>query len=433
MDTQQSANPDLSLTSGARRLTTGTLVNYAAICLCAFLAALLIQRVHGFDPKYPDPDGWGQRGFWIAEGRGLTDTKGQPSAMRGPVIPIIYAAAVSIWGHDYAKLLPVQAVFFGLSALFVAAISQLVFRQWRITWLTIVMLVLYVPAWPWVSNIFSEPIFTALQAAFLWWWMMTLERPHSLWRWFVLGLLFVTVALCRPVMYFFLPFALAYSLWRCGFSRRVGLALLCFLAGFSLLETPWVVRNYRTFDKLILTTTGSSQVLHAATWYQHPNYMGNIYHDPQRFPPAGEGFWDLPPEEQDRRFREMARQNWEEAPGQVLMLVPRRMMLFFFQMRPFGWVPTPKSILVSSVLYPGAILGFYWATRRQRQTFVPALLIVGFTAAFYSLLQAEYRYSHPIQPFIILLAAAGWWGIFDRLRAKFFRFDPHLVASPIMK
>jgi 4-amino-4-deoxy-L-arabinose transferase-like glycosyltransferase len=430
MPTASASCDETPISSGKPFFTAGTICNLVAIAILAFLAALAIQHLEGFDPKYPDPDGWGQRGFWIAEGRGLTDNNGQPSAMRGPVIPIIFAGAIKVWGYDYANLLPVQAVFFALSITFVAIISQLVFAKWKITWLTTALIILYVPAWPWVSNIFSEPIFTAFQAIFLWCWIRTLEHPRTLGRWFALGILFALVALCRPVMYFFLPFLLVYSLWRCGFSRRMAIAMLCFFVGFALLETPWVVRNYRAFDKLILTTTGSSQVLHAATWYQHPNYMGNIYHDPERFPPAGEGFWDLSHEEQDRRFREMALQNWKEAPGQVLMLIPRRTMLFFFQMRPFGWIPTPKSIILSSVLYPAALFGFFAATRSQRRTLVPVLLIIGFTAAFYSLLQAEYRYSHPIQPFIIMLAAAGLWDIFERCRRKLFGTPGAELGSP---
>jgi hypothetical protein len=53
-----------------------------------------------------------------------------------------------------------------------------------------------------------------------------------------------------------------------------------------------------------------------------------------------------------------------------------------------------------------------------RRRYAPALLLVAFNVAFHALLASEYRYSHPVQPFIFMLSAAGlvevwnrWFGI----------------------
>jgi hypothetical protein len=111
----------------------------------------------------------------------------------------------------------------------------------------------------------------------------------------------------------------------------------------------------------------------------------------------------------------MAWENVQTAPGQVLLLIPRRAMIFFFQMRETGWLPSVKSMILNSVLYPTAILGFYLAGPILRRRYMPVLILLGFTAAFHTLLQSEYRYSHPIQPYIMMLSAFGLWQIAERL------------------
>lgn len=388
---------------------------YAAIGLVTTLAGLAIQQIKGVEPGLVDPDGWGLRGFWLAEGRGLLDAEGNPSAQRGPIVPLIFAAAAKIGSPTFDALRIVQAIFFGLSGSLFACIAQTVFGRWRVSLTTVAMMIAFLPAWPWLCNVFSEPIFTTLLAAFVLMWIHTLAKPESGWRWFLLGLFLIAVAFARPVMYFFVPVVMLDAIWRFGLKRQVGLSLVWMLLGFALLEIPWIVRNQQVLGRFIPTTQGTSQAWHLMTYYQEANWMGNVYHDPQRFPPAGKGFWQLSKEEQDRRFVEMAKQNWQDAPGKVLMLIPKRFMMFFFQMHDRGWLPTFKSLLLTGVLYPTAILGFWLAGPMRRKLYWPCLVLVLFNAAFYTLLQSEYRYSHPIQPYIMMLSAFGLWEIADRL------------------
>jgi hypothetical protein len=393
------------------------LLIYAAIGVVTMFAGFGIQRLQGVDEKYLDADGWGQRGFWLAEGRGLLDAEGNPSAQRGPVIPLVFAAAAWVAGPTFGALLFVQAVFFGLSGSLFACITQTVFGRWRVSLTTVAIMIAFIPAWPWVCNIFSEPIFTALLAAFVLMWIHTLARPESARRWFMLGVLLIVVAFARPVMYFFVPVVMFDAIWRFGLKRQVGLSLVWMLLGFALLEIPWIVRNQQVLGRFIPMTQGTSQAWHLATYYQEANWMKNVYHDPKRFPPAGEGFWQLPKEEQDRRFVEMAKENFRNAPGKVLMLIPKRFMMFFFQLDERGWMPTKKSLLLTSVLYSTAIIGFWLAGPVRRKLYWPCLVLVLFNAAFYTLLQSEYRYSHPIQPYIMMLSAFGLWGIAEWLLA----------------
>jgi 4-amino-4-deoxy-L-arabinose transferase-like glycosyltransferase len=333
------------------------------------------------------------------------------------VPPLIYAAGAWLVAPTYDVLLKVQALFFGIAGGLMAAISMSIFNRWRVALLTVFMMIGFVPAWPWLCNIFSEPIFTALLAAFVLCWLKLTDHPQSAWRWILMGLLLGVTALTRPVMYFFVPVVMLHAIWQFGLNRQVGLSLVCMLLGFALFEVPWVIRNQMVLGQPIPMTQGTSQAWHLCTFYQAANWTDNVYHDPKRFPPAGEGFWELPKEEQDRRFLEMAKENFRQAPGKVLMLIPKRFLIFFFQLPDTGWFPTFKSLILTGVLYPTAILGFWLAGPVRRKLYQPCLILVLFNAAFYTLLQSEYRYSHPIQPYIMMLSAFGLWGIAERLLA----------------
>jgi hypothetical protein len=190
-------------------------------------------------------------------------------------------------------------------------------------------------------------------------------------------------------------------------SRQAVKPIVAILLGFLALEIPWVVRNVRVVGKPVLMTTGSNQAWFLMTWYQEANWLDNPYHKPERFPPAGEGFWQLSKEDRDARFLEMAKKNWRENPIAVLMLIPKRAEMFLFQMRERGWIPTAKSIVLAGGLYALAVLGYGMATPLERRRFAPALLLIVFNLAFHALLASEYRYSHPIQPYIFMLSANG--------------------------
>ena len=86
-----------------------------------------------------------------------------------------------------------------------------------------------------------------------------------------------------------------------------------------------------------------------------------------------------------------------------------------------GWMPTVKSLLLNSVLYPAALLGFWLAGPDVRRRYGPCLVLILFNAAFYTLLLSEYRYSHPIQPYIMMLSAYGLWRIAEFMLSIFKR------------
>lgn len=400
----------------ARTRLQSAVLLVTAMTIATFLVALLVATYAPKDETYVDPDGWGQLGFNLAAGKGLIGPDGKPSAVRGPVVPIIFALCSLVFGPSLEVLTVTLCAFFALANGILGIIVQRVFHDLRITFLAMLIYAGYTPAFPWFCNVFSEPIFTAFVALFVLAWLVALEKGGG---WYVLmGVALALAALCRPVMYFFLPIVLLYTVFTTGLKRRALQAVGLCVAGFLVLEIPWVIRNYQTLGQLIVTTSGDGINIYIATWYQQANWMGNVSHDPTRFPPAGQGFFSLPIEQQNALYRKMAWENIREAPVQVLLLIPKRFLMFLFQLGPTGWAPSLKTLVLGGALYLLACFAYGFATSAQRLRCAPCLLLFGFNVLFHSLLVAEFRYSHPVQPYVFLLAAAGAVFLFDRLIAR---------------
>ncbi len=366
-----------------------------------------------------DADAYAKYGFRIAEGRGLVDDQGRPTAFRGPTYPLVCAGLALAFGPRLEVVQAAQCLFYALANGLIGLLAYRYGAGLRVVVFSMLGMMFFWPAWPWFCHIFTEPLFTLLLALILWGWLEMVRRPT--WpRHLVTGLLLAVGALCRPEVYLLAPIPVLDTLRRQGWrSRRAWVGAGLILLGFALLEVPWVVRNWLSIGRVIITADAGMENFFMATWYQEANWQGNVIHDPARFPPAGQGFWKLPLEERNRIFWEMAWQNIREAPGQVLLCMPKRFLMFFFQYPPRGWLPTWKSLVLGIPLYLLALLGYGWAEGPVKFLLRRALAILAVLALVHTVLVSEFRYSSPVQPYILLMASIGFWGLGHRVAKAF--------------
>jgi len=363
-----------------------------------------------------DADGYAGYGFRIAEGQGLVDPQGRPTAFRGPTYPLVCAGLALVFGPSLEVIQTAQCVFYALANGLIGLLAYRYGVRLRVVVLAMLGVMFFWPAWPWFCHIFTEPLFTLLLALILWAWLEMVRRP----TWgnhLITGLLLAVGALCRPEVYVLVPIPVLDTLHRQGWrSRKSWAGVGWILLGFVLLEVPWVVRNWLSVGRAILTAQTGTENFFLATWYQEANWHGNPLHEPERFPPAGQGFWQLPVEERNRIFREMGWQNIRQSPGQVFLCIPKRFLMFFFQYPPRGWLPTPKGLLLGVPLYLLAILGYRWSPESLKILLRRALAMVVVLALIHSLLVSEFRYSHPVQPYILLMASVAFWQLAEQVR-----------------
>ena len=408
--------PSVDTNREARRDTSSYVLILAAMTAATFLVALAVALHTRQTTGIIDSDAWGRLGIHIAEGRGLADNHGRPTAFRGPVLPLIFALAAVVFGKSLEILQVVLCVFFALGNGIIGFIAYRFFKSIRVMMLTMLIYMAYNPAYVWFCHIFTEPVFTALLAMFILTWVTTIRRGSSF-GYLATGLLLALNALLRPEMYGFLPVVLADVAWSHGRKgmKAIGLVVL----GFLLLEVPWVARNYVSVGKPVVTAANGTQSLFQATWYQAQNWQGNVYHDPARFPVEPKAFWRLPEAERDEMFKHWALENIREAPFSVFMCVPKRLLMFFYQLGPTGWMPSWKSLVFGTILYVFAVIGYWQSSSDQRQLLNRCLSVIAILALIHALLVSEFRYSHPIQPYVFMMACVAFVWVFDALVSAF--------------
>jgi 4-amino-4-deoxy-L-arabinose transferase-like glycosyltransferase len=329
-----------------------------------------------------------------------------PTAWTAPVYPWLVSLAFRIFGvfsfGAAFAMLTFNSVFSALTSWTIYRIARRVFDENTAVW----------SGWAWA--LFAYPIYWSV----IWIWdttlsafllsllfMLTLEMEDDdrLGHWSLYGLLWGVAALTNTSVLSWLPFSgcwLAYRLHRSG--KRFLVPAILGAVVFWAAITPWLVRNYVVFDKLILIRgdlgsefrTGNNP-LAEGTFVPSQRAGGNSALAVE-YNQMGEAAWVA---EQGRIARKWIAEN----PQRFLELSCRRAFLFWSQLPERLSLAQPMRILfMLLMLLPFA--GLFLAIRRRvHGVFLFATLLVFYPTTYY-ITFATPRYRHPIEPELVILA-----------------------------
>jgi hypothetical protein len=272
--------------------------------------------------------------------------------------------------------------------------------------------------WIWDTSL------TALLAATLLWATLALSKSKSVRDWCMYGLLCGVALLTNPSLGALLPFLLGWAgmaachdceggrfAWKRA-ALAACVALLCC--------APWTIRNYTVFHRLIPLRSNLSFEL----------WLGNndIFDEHAR-----NGRRSITRMEEARRYTQLGetaylQEKWQLAttfiethPRLEMQLTGRKFVAFWTgtesPFKNFRETDSPliKTILLSSFLSAAAAvfgIAVLWS-KRMETAFPVAVYPVVFPCLYY-VTHADLRYRHPIDPVVLLLAAAAVaaaWGI----------------------
>jgi len=271
-----------------------------------FAIALLLRLgwiVLGHTYKFKSTDenfgfGWemGRIAAALASGHGFSNPFGPPTgptAWESPLYPYLTAGVFLVFGI-YSKasafvLLALNSVFSALTCIPIFLIGRRIFCEkvavgsaWA--WALLPNVMFWCTRWVWETSL------SALLLTTIFWLALSLEDRDGWLPWFEFGLLWGIAALNSASLVSFLP---AAGLWawyrraRPGQKSRgkrslagVALASIVFLAAI----TPWLVRNYRTFDQFIFIRDNFGAELRLGngpgadgTWMEYLHPTQDIY------------------------------------------------------------------------------------------------------------------------------------------------------------
>lgn len=258
----------------------------------------------------------------------------------------------------------------------------------------------------------SEALFATLALACVWWLMPALDllsvsgakaRNRALLGGALIGLAVLT----RPVMLFFLPFALLLG-WR----RRPAFAV-AILAGTLSIILPWTARNAAVYGRFVLVASEGGVTFWTGN-HRDARGEGDLAANPhlkllnQEFRERHRG---LTEEQLEPIYYREALNFIAEAPVQWLGLVAKKMFYTWVPIGPSYRLHSPRyfwtSVIAYGLLLPVAIAGFIrlWRSGRRPWTL---WALAGSTVVVSLLFFPQERFRIPvIDPTLIICAAAA--------------------------
>jgi 4-amino-4-deoxy-L-arabinose transferase-like glycosyltransferase len=393
------------------------------IVLVAFLlriAVITIGHTYRITPRRDHFQfGWemGRLARSIAQGHGFsspTDLDSGPSAWTAPVYPYILAGIFKLFGiYTQASAwmtLAFNSLFDALTCWTLYLISRRMFGAWvaRVTaWSWAVFP--YLIYWP--VRVVWEQCFTTFFLTLVLLLTIRIAEGSRKRDWIAYGLLWGLILLSNTALIILLPFLLMWLLWRASRRRPFSGAVLA-LAITVLCATPWTLRNYHQFGRVIFIRDNLPLELHEAnnsassglwTRNEHP---GNDPASMRRFQELGEiHFMD----EKKAQVREFIRDH----PGKFLVFSLERVW-YFWAAPPQAtivagydlWIARHVEFLLASVFAFAGLVIIYLRKSVYRWLLAPFLLVYPLP---YYIVNPFPRYKHPIEPILLMLIVYLLW------------------------
>jgi 4-amino-4-deoxy-L-arabinose transferase-like glycosyltransferase len=354
-------------------------------------------------------DAWGSIARNVAEGHGYVAGEiPTPTAYRVPVTVLWFAGIFVLFGY---KLWPVMIGNWLLdvgTAVVLFQLARYIFPQKRsVAVLSVLMYAFYAPAM-WVSYAaYAESLFTLLLMLHLLTLVHLLNRP-SLGRAAMGGLWLGLAALSRTVLLAFPAIILGLMLLR---YRRLGQVVKHFgMLGivFVVVLSPWIIRNYLTFEAFIPGNTGFGFGLIKNHYYlTSDDYLRELA--PAKVLNAemerllntrGDSLANYNAANRDKLYVREALARIAQRLDRYLVLSVNRLSYLWFYLDFVERYNTQKL----SVLAATAI-SLIWERRVRASQTMPLWAIILYVTLFHMLIHSQPRYTVPVMPAVMLLAA----------------------------
>lgn len=380
---------------------------YVALVLLALVIrivwVLLAPRVDPIikrDPLYGDAQGYELLATNLLQGLGLTWDGQTPTSYRMPGYPLFLALAYTLAGRNLEAVRFSQAVLGALTCIPVIAIASLTSKR-RVVVLTglgmaFYPLLIYMTGW-----LYSETLFLLL----LWvglFMILRMREDSSLWHALQAGILFGLATYVRPEIAF-LPIFILFVGLLLRWHRKHLVLMLVVQATLILVVLPWSLRNRIVHDKLVLLTTNTGVNL-----YRGNNDMATG--GASREVPYV--LTDLSEVESNQEFMQKGFEWIRGHPVEFLSLIPAKLSRLF---SPMEMAESPKANflgrweLAITLVYWGfillSVLGCIVGWKKEVVKIL--LLLVGWYSLITIVFYGGTRFSMPIIPALIILAALG--------------------------
>ena len=379
-----------------------------------------------------DPYGFGLMGRSIAEGNSFQGF-GSLLHRRSPLYPIVVGGGYRVFGPNLRAMLVVHCLMFAGTAVLAYDLARRLFTL-RTGVIAAALCILHPMLLRYTPHLHLETQLILLYTLLVWLLVRFREQPTLLNAALVgvvagLNSLTKAVAVLLPLV-----FLIGWLLERRNRAKRgetvTAVPWLPFATVFvtmGLTIVPWTIRNYQVTGHFVPITSGTSDAflrgfIFSETKYitlSEPPYTGaenasNAYFN--RLADEAGTVWERDDYESDQILNEEAKRRFKAEPLAVVRKTVLGVFTFWYQLTS---LPSSALALAAAVgAWALAIVAWRRAKRMQISTWQLFLPVLYLNAVLAPLL-ALGRYSAPVLPTLMILAAFGIDGLLDRFtRAK---------------
>jgi len=393
-----------------------------AVALAVRLAVIPFVYKDWMDPFVLEHWAFGRVARSIISGHGFGNVFADtgPTAVLPPVYPYVVAGIFKIFGIETRSsvlaVLSLNSVFSALTCIPVFLFSQ---RAWgkRVAkwagwgWVFSPYGVYYGADWAWSTCLVT------LELACLFLWAWRLEDSSRARDWLLFGLLGGITALTEPVTLAVVPLLGLWTLYR-RYRKRQPWRVPMLAAGLAALAVlaPWIARNYTTFHRFIPVRSGFGLELYignngySTRWVNsalHPNHSDAELAEYER---VGEIAYM-------EHKKHQAMDYIGSHPGWYAWMTARRIVYMwtgywsfsrdYLKEEPLD----PPNIFVDTALTILALLGLRRVFRADSGLGMRFAIVLFFFPLAYYFSHPETYYFRPVDPLIVMLAAAAVTGM----------------------
>lgn len=349
---------------------------------------------------------------------------GSDRAWEMPLTGIFYGLIYSIIGSETYFVYAVrflQSLMLILQAFMMAEISLLLFKDLKASKLTFVIILFYPFFIYYQALLLSETIFiTFLIGAFLAFYKWY-EDDFIMNKNFYLYIVMITLSVyTKATLSFFIPILAPLVVLVISKNLLKSSKVLFFsVLTYTILLSPWWIRNYIIFDAFVPFSTSSGMNFYLGNnernlnggcdWSQDVDvkkveYLNSIKSEIER----------------NKAYTSEAKQYIVENPGRFIELAVLKFKRYYnvvpnaegFNRGLYKWI----SILSYGVILALALYGTI-VTRKEYKKLFPIYLLFVYFTLIHIIIITSLRYRLPLEPFMILLASTGIVSIINRGRS----------------
>lgn len=332
-----------------------------------------------------------------------------------PVYPIFLASIYGVFGRDFFIVRIFQSIFSALICWFIFLIARRVFGAK--TGLIATLISIFFPLHIFTSGLlYVTTLITFFLSVMIYSALKMLDSNSIVWP-VMTGIFLGLATQSIPIVFAFYPFLALWIIFWMGKTKSYKMKSLFIVFTVTLLSlTPWTVRNYRVFHKIVPIRAAVGEELFKAKMNVESGMKIDLYQNSKLDSTI------IDNTKFQKSLSKMRRQNFIQKIKSIVFDNPDKFLkryghefLHFWTFYPtrvktknefFSTFTKWVSILTFGPVLFFAILGITFSYRKYHITLILTFLILSFALA-YSFFMTQVRYRIPIEPYLIIFAAYG--------------------------